>query len=233
MQHFRFEAPAPLNGGEAMPITVRGLAPLLQVFDMPASIAFYADLLGFEIVGRSGPGRDIGWVLLELEGTQLMLNTAYDEGERPPTPDPARVAAHADTVIYFGCPDVDGAYAQCPNAKEKPLPHPASTLPFNSEIRHQSLAAYEKQIFDFLDSAQYEKLGWCVDKRIRDTGPFLKGKSYGTHKSVLIYYSPGIMAWLTGQVKSVPDHAMMVKVQFDPPAERYDNRQPESTTKDW
>jgi glyoxylase I family protein len=94
-----------------MPITVRGLAPLLQVFDMPTSLAFYADLLGFEIVGRSGPGRDIGWVLLELEGTQLMLNTAYDDDARPPTPDPARIAAHTDTVIYFGCPDVDGAYA--------------------------------------------------------------------------------------------------------------------------
>jgi glyoxylase I family protein len=94
-----------------MAITVRGLAPLLQVFDMPTSIAFYVDVLGFEIVHQSKPGRDFGWGLLELDGTQLMLNTAYDEGERPPAPDPARIAAHADTIIYFGCPDVDGAYA--------------------------------------------------------------------------------------------------------------------------
>ena len=30
----------------------------------------------------------------------------------PPTPAPeqSRVAAHADTCLYFGCPDVDGAY---------------------------------------------------------------------------------------------------------------------------
>jgi len=46
-----------------------------------------------------------------LNGAELMLNTAYDVGERPPVPDPARIAAHQDTAIYFGCPDVDGAYA--------------------------------------------------------------------------------------------------------------------------
>jgi glyoxylase I family protein len=39
-----------------------------------------------------------------------MLNTAYDHGERPAEPDPARVAAHRDTAIYFGCSDVDAAY---------------------------------------------------------------------------------------------------------------------------
>ena len=34
-----------------------------------------------------------------------------DEDARPPVPDLARVAAHDDTIIYFGCPDVDAAYA--------------------------------------------------------------------------------------------------------------------------
>ena len=29
---------------------------------------------------------------------------------RPPTPDAAHVAAHDDTVLYVGCPDVDAAY---------------------------------------------------------------------------------------------------------------------------
>jgi uncharacterized glyoxalase superfamily protein PhnB len=38
-----------------------------------------------------------------------MLNTAYDYGERPPAPDPRRIAAH-DTCLYIGCPDVDAAY---------------------------------------------------------------------------------------------------------------------------
>jgi len=39
-----------------------------------------------------------------------MLNTAYEKDRRPPGPDPARIAAHDDTCLYFGCPDVDAAY---------------------------------------------------------------------------------------------------------------------------
>jgi glyoxylase I family protein len=93
-----------------MPIDVRGLAPLLQVFDMPASVHFYRDLLGFELVATSQPGDRFDWALLRLNGVELMLNTAYEDGERPPSPDPARTAGHADTGLYFGCADLDGAY---------------------------------------------------------------------------------------------------------------------------
>ena len=93
-----------------MAIDVRGLAPLLEVFDMPTSIAFYRDSLGFEVIATSQPGPNFGWALLSLNGVELMLNTAYETAERPPAPDPARIAAHHDTSIYFGCPDVDAAY---------------------------------------------------------------------------------------------------------------------------
>ena len=96
-----------------MAIEIRGLAPLLQVFDMPASTHFYRDLLGFEVVQNSQrsnqTGDEFGWALLRRDGVELMLNTAYDDGERPSQPEPARVAAHADTILYFSCPDVDGA----------------------------------------------------------------------------------------------------------------------------
>jgi glyoxylase I family protein len=95
-----------------MALEIRGLAPLLQVFDMPTSIAFYRDVLGFEVVSTSNPGSDrFGWALLTLDGVELMLNTAYEDDARPASPDPARIAAHDDTAIYFGCPDVDAAYA--------------------------------------------------------------------------------------------------------------------------
>jgi catechol 2,3-dioxygenase-like lactoylglutathione lyase family enzyme len=92
-----------------MAIQVRGLAPLLGVYDMPSSIRFYRDVLGFEVVATSAPGDDFGWALLSLDGTEVMLNTAYDDG-RPPEPDAARIATHRDMTMYFGCPDVDGAY---------------------------------------------------------------------------------------------------------------------------
>jgi catechol 2,3-dioxygenase-like lactoylglutathione lyase family enzyme len=94
-----------------MGIDVRGMTPLLQVYDMPAAVEFYCDKLGFEIIGSDGkPKPDFDWVLLRLHNAEVMLNTAYEGPERPPSPDPKRVAAHDDTCLYFGCPDVDAAY---------------------------------------------------------------------------------------------------------------------------
>ena len=93
-----------------MAIEIRGMSPLIEVFDMPTSLAFYRDKLGFRLTGDSGQGDESGWVMLELGDATIMLNTAYDDGERPATEDPARVAAHHDTCIYFACPDVDAAY---------------------------------------------------------------------------------------------------------------------------
>jgi glyoxylase I family protein len=93
-----------------MPIAIQGMAPLLQVFDMPASIAFYRDVLEFEVVDTDRPGERFDWALLRRDGVELMLNTAYEGDAHPPAPDPHRVEAHADTCIYLGCPDVDAAY---------------------------------------------------------------------------------------------------------------------------
>ena len=95
-----------------MTLDIRGLVPLLQVFDMPTSIHFYRDILGFEVVNASGEGDDVGWALLRLNGVELMLNTAFESDQRPPAPDPNRVLGHGDTGLYFGCPDVEQAYAQ-------------------------------------------------------------------------------------------------------------------------
>lgn len=107
-----------------MAIDIRGLAPMLSVFDMPTSMRFYCDGLGFGIVSTDKkPAPQFDWVLLRLNGSELMLNTAYDQGERPTSPDPARVAAHRDSAIYFGCPDVDAAYDELTKAgigAEKP-----------------------------------------------------------------------------------------------------------------
>jgi len=83
---------------------------------MPASLAFYRDTLGMELVqGAPAPdqvtGDEFGWVWLRRDSAELMLNTAYDpDAVRPPAPEPARVAAHDDTALFIGCPDVDGMY---------------------------------------------------------------------------------------------------------------------------
>jgi catechol 2,3-dioxygenase-like lactoylglutathione lyase family enzyme len=94
-------------------IDVRGLTPLLQVYDMPTSIRFYRDQLGCEVVATSPAlGEDsFHWALLRLGDAELMLNTAFEfNDERPPKPEPARAAAHDDTGLFFACPDVDAAY---------------------------------------------------------------------------------------------------------------------------
>ena len=91
-------------------LDVTHLCPLLQVFDMPASLSFYRDKLGFELVQASGPGDDFDWGWLRLGGADLMLNTAYERDDRPAAPDPGRAAGHADTRLFFGCADVDAAY---------------------------------------------------------------------------------------------------------------------------
>ena len=96
-----------------MKIKAEGFAPLLQVFDMPRSVAFYRDVLGFEVVTTSPPRGpdDFDWGLLRLDSVEVMLNTAYEMDSRPPHPEASRVAAHDDTALYIGCRDVDGAYA--------------------------------------------------------------------------------------------------------------------------
>ncbi len=99
-----------------MAIELRGVAPLFQVYDMPASVRFYRDLLGFTVVTTSPPlgGQDrFHWCLLRLGDAEIMLNTAYEfDDERPAVPDLARTSAHDDTCLYFGCPDVDAAYTE-------------------------------------------------------------------------------------------------------------------------
>jgi len=93
-----------------MGVKVEGLVPLIQVFDMPTSLRFYRDLLGFEIVAQSSPGDDFDWGWLRLEDADLMLNTAYEKEHRPSRPEASRIAGHDDMCLYFGCRDVDGAY---------------------------------------------------------------------------------------------------------------------------
>jgi hypothetical protein len=103
--------------------------------------------------------------------------------------------------------------AQCPDAKESSLPLPSSMSP----------DAFHDKLLAFLQNLEYVKLHWCVDKGVRDTGPFVSGTYLGVHPAVRIYYSPGVMNWLVnGRIGDVPDGSMIVKEMYDPgPAARY------------
>ena len=51
-----------------------------------------------------------------------------------------------------------------------------------------------------------------VDKGVRDTGPYIDGKYYGTHPAVRVWYSPGVMRWLAnGRQGPIPDGEVIIK----------------------
>lgn len=89
---------------------IKGMCPYIEVFDMPASLQFYRDILGFQVSQSSGTGDDVDWVLLQLDDIYLMLNTAYEKEHRPPQPDTTRTKVHQDTAFFFNCPDTDAMH---------------------------------------------------------------------------------------------------------------------------
>lgn len=100
-----------------MALDVRGVTTLLGVYDMPVSVRFYRDVLGFEIVSHSphlgGDSDRFHWCWLRLGAADVMLNTNYEfDKQRPVRRDRIREAAHQDTTLYLGCPDVDAAYEE-------------------------------------------------------------------------------------------------------------------------
>lgn len=121
-------------------------------------------------------------------------------------------------LVWFPsfCGAIQGeTYADPPTSFGKPSP-----LPLPGSL---SVADYERQLFEFLSRRNYKALGWSNDKRVRDTGPYLNGKYYGTHPAVSIYYSPEIIEWLVaGKQDAIPDGAMIIKEQYEPPAARYE-----------
>lgn len=93
-----------------MSVEINYLTPLIQVFNMRRSLAFYRDVLGFEVHMDSGDGDDSSWVWLQKDGCNLMFNDQYEPGHVPDAPPPERTTWHSDTCIFFGSPDTDAVY---------------------------------------------------------------------------------------------------------------------------
>ena len=95
---------------------IKNMTPLLQVYDMKASVAFYCDILGFKLARSYAPDGHFYWASLELEDATLMLNARYEDDNRPAEPEADRINAHRDTELYFECDNVAEIYA---SQKEK------------------------------------------------------------------------------------------------------------------
>jgi hypothetical protein len=89
-----------------------------------------------------------------------------------------------------------------------PLPNP-------SDI---GATKFEKLLYSFLEQGCYRT--WISDNRIRDSGPFINGTSFGTHDAVKIFYSPEIWDWLKVRNRQgeIRDGAIIVKEMFPDPA---------------
>ena len=114
-----------------------GLTPLLGVFDMNRSLAFYRDLLGFATIAASPEvetreGLFSHWVWLRHGAAELMLNTQYDSNERPPQPDEGRMSAHAGPVLYLAFLDVEEAHRDL--ASRGLVAEPPKTAPYGLRL---------------------------------------------------------------------------------------------------
>jgi hypothetical protein len=118
-----------------------------------------------------------------------------------------------------------------PNANaQDPCAWPLPFLP-SSE---RGIDAFEKVLSDYVNKGCYKNdPRWKADNQIRDTGlfapgqpPFVdskanKGRPYGTHNAVRVYYSPEIWDWLTKKGRKqgdIPDGAAIIKEMYPMPA---------------
>ena len=145
--------------------------------------------------------------------------------------------------IVFGSTLCASAANDCP--EEQRSPQVPTDLKLCEELepiirrpRALPLNEYQAKLGTYLQNFCHRDLrnGWKVDKRIRDTGPYvaayLRGSwsasYYGTHAPVLVWYSPDMFAWLKANRPEhrtmaepptpIPDGAMIIKEMYTPPA---------------
>jgi hypothetical protein len=134
------------------------------------------------------------------------------------------------------------ASATCPEEQESPqIPTNLALCdelePIVRKPRALPLDQYQAKLGQYLQNFCHRDVrkGWRVDKRIRDTGPFVaayqsriwSANYYGTHAPVLVWYSPEMFDWLKAnraeqgaptERPPVPDSAMIIKEMYTPPA---------------
>ena len=93
-----------------MTFELNGAVTLIEVASVSRSIAFYRHALGLDVHQRAGDDGYIGWAWLKRGNVELMLNAMFEPDQNQDEPEPARTAAHRDTTIFIGCPDLDAAY---------------------------------------------------------------------------------------------------------------------------
>jgi len=104
---------------------VSSVVALLSVVDMRKSLAFYRDVLGFEVESRWEPEGVLHWAMLRLGGAHLMLNSRFETAEEAAAFKPA--AQLNDVTLYFSCKDANEAYRDL-KAKGCAIAEPETTF---------------------------------------------------------------------------------------------------------
>ena len=90
---------------------LQNLIPMLNVSDIEASLAFYREAFGFEVVSDPAAVQEWRWATIRSGHTELMLSESSCRNEVKKIADP-----HADTgwpvIFYFYPDDVAALYAQ-------------------------------------------------------------------------------------------------------------------------
>lgn len=92
-----------------MAINVNSVTPLMQVLDMRHSVAWYCDVLGFEVMSKHEPDGHLHWAMLRLGEALVMLNSKYED-DAIVDRRVSHVEGHRDLTLYFSCNDVDAVY---------------------------------------------------------------------------------------------------------------------------
>jgi uncharacterized glyoxalase superfamily protein PhnB len=83
---------------------LRSIRPMLDVPDMPGTVAFWTGTLGFKVIAQidDDAGRPL-WAQVERDGIRIMFTTHYHDDEDEPPHD-----AELTGSIYIDVDDVDG-----------------------------------------------------------------------------------------------------------------------------
>lgn len=102
-------------------MALKNLIPLLNVSDIEASLDFYRDALGFQVVSNPQAVKEWRWATIRSGWTELMLSQTGSGPGLSSSPDP-RANTNWPTIFYFYPDDVARLYAQVVARGYQPSP---------------------------------------------------------------------------------------------------------------
>ncbi len=88
---------------------IQQVVPFLGVHDMPTSLRFYVEGLGFAVTKRWMPDGKMRWCWLEREGAALMLQEFWQDGSHEGAPEGV---LGAGMCLYVICRDAIALYRE-------------------------------------------------------------------------------------------------------------------------